>query len=102
MAEVIKPPGFKPIAVNLDKCKDVTCQNVLILNDGPMVCGCTYFTQVYIIKIISPLMTQKPGGDIKPIPTFLCASCGFPIGMKPKQKQGKEKGNGGKGNSESK
>ena len=81
---------FQPIKVDLSKCNSVVCQNVLTLNDEEIPCGSIHFIQAFVIKVISPLMSPTGQNQLHPLPAFLCANCGFPIGMIPKKKGEKE------------
>jgi|GEM_PF-6178065 len=85
-----KKVPFQPLKVDLSKCNDVVCQNVLTLNDGEIKCGSIHFVQAFVIKVISPLMSPTGKDQLHPLQTFLCANCGFPLGMMPQKKGEKE------------
>jgi len=82
--------GFRPLTVDLDKCNEIACQNILQLNDGEIKCGSIHFVQAFVVKVISPLMSPTGQNQLHPVQTFLCANCGFPIGKIPQKKGEKE------------
>ena len=68
----------------LAKCKNATCQNVIHLNDGPVMCGSIYYQEVFVMKLVLPPMSAEPNGEIVPVKRYICANCLLPLGRKSK------------------
>ncbi len=56
-----------PVNLDLSNAQDVVCDN----------CGNYTFTEVVLMKRISPIQSPTGKEAIVPIPTFSCNACGF-------------------------